>query len=306
MDGKSRTWLERFAWAYLGYLFAVILFGAWVRISGSGNGCGNHWPICDGEIIPTAPSVKKLIEFTHRLTSGFSGILGIVLTGWAWRRRDLHPWLFRSALASLVFLMLEGFIGAVLVKKELVADDASASRAIVVALHLANTMLLTASAATVAWFAGRRTASAARVAGAAWLCAIAALVLTNMTGAVTALGDTLFPVQPALDGNLWARLRDDLSATQHFLVRLRLIHPLVAFCTALGVAALLLRLMARKAGPLAQLGLGLIALQVSLGFLNVALAAPPWMQIVHLLVAQCVWVAVWLAAVSFWRPSASS
>lgn len=296
-----RTYLERYGWAYLGYLFAVILFGAWVRISGSGNGCGNHWPVCNGEIVPTAPNVKTIIEFTHRLTSGLSGFLGIGLLVWSWRQRAAHRWLFRAALASMVFLLLEAFIGAVLVKKELVANDASASRALVVALHLANTMLLTATAATVAWFAGVRVPRTARVAGSLWIAAIVAFILTNMTGAVTALGDTLFPVQPALDGNLWARLRDDLSPSQHFLVRLRLIHPLVAVATALGMGLLFLRLLLRGAGPLAQLGLGLIATQVSLGLLNVALAAPPWMQIVHLLVSQCVWVVVWLSALTFWQ-----
>ena len=297
-----RTNLERYGWAYLGYLFAVILFGAWVRISGSGNGCGNHWPVCNGEILPTAPNVKTIIEFTHRLTSGLAGFMGIALVVWAWRQRGAHRWLFRAALFSMVFLLLEAFIGAVLVKKELVANDASASRALVVALHLANTMLLTASAATVAWLAGgTRRVSGGRVAGFVWVAAILAFALTNMTGAVTALGDTLFPVQPALNGDLWARVRDDLSASQHFLVRLRLIHPLVAVSTALGMAALFLRLMLRGAGTLAQLGLGLIATQVSLGLLNVALAAPPWMQIVHLLISQCVWVVVWLSALSYWR-----
>lgn len=302
MPNTKQSHLERFAWAYLGYLFAVILFGAWVRISGAGNGCGNHWPVCNGEIIPQAPNIKTVIEFTHRLTSGLSGILGIALLIWSWRRREAHPWLFRSALASLFFLLLEAFIGAVLVKKELVANDASASRALVVALHLVNTMLLTATTAAVAWLAsGRRPASVARVAGFVWFIAFAAFVLTNITGAVTALGDTLFPVQPALDGNLWAHVRDDLSASQHFLVRLRLIHPVVAVLTALGMAVLFLRLMLRGAGPLAQLGLALIATQVSLGLLNVALAAPPWMQIVHLLVSQCVWVVAWLSALSFWR-----
>ena len=306
MQPPTRSHLDRFAWAYLAYLFAVILFGAWVRISGSGNGCGNHWPICDGELIPTSPSVKKLVEFTHRVSSGASGILGLILLAWAWRRRQLHRWLFRAAMASLVFLLLEAFIGAVLVKKELVANDASASRAIVVALHLANTMLLTASTATVAWLARPRPRlMSAQIGGGVWIALIVALVLTNMTGAVTALGDTLFPIQPALDGQLWARLRDDLSPTQHFLVRLRLIHPLVAFSTAMALAALFLRLQLRGAGAIAQTGLALVGLQVLLGFTNIALAAPPWMQIVHLLTAQCLWVTAWITTLSFWRQPAS-
>ncbi len=287
--------LERFSWAYLGYLLAVILFGAWVRISGSGNGCGNHWPVCNGEIIPPAPSVKTMIEFTHRLTSGVSGIFGLVLLGWAWRKRRERRWLFGAALASFVFLMLEAFIGAVLVKKELVANDASASRALVVALHLVNTMLLTATTAAVAWLASGARATAARLPGLVWVVVGVALLFTNMTGAVTALGDTLFPVQPALDGKLLARVREDLSASQHFLVRLRIIHPVVAFSTAVGLALMFLRLKLRGAGDLAQIGLLLVGVQVMLGMLNVALAAPGWMQIVHLLVSQGVWLAVSLS-----------
>ena len=82
-------------------------------------------------------------------------------------------------------------------------------------------------------------------------------------------------------------------------MRLRLIHPVVAMATALGVGTLFLRL--RGAGSLARLGLGLVLTQVSLGLLNVALAAPAWMQIVHLLVSQCLWVVIWLSALSFWR-----
>jgi heme A synthase len=130
----------------------VILFGAWVRISGSGDGCGNHWPLCRGEVVPVAPATKTIIEFSHRLSSGFSGIFAIVLVWWA---RHLDAKVFRASLAMFVFLMLEAFIGAVLVKKQLVAGDASTSRAIVIALHLCNTMLLTAS--TAASVVGRST-----------------------------------------------------------------------------------------------------------------------------------------------------
>jgi len=51
------------AWGVLAYSILVILWGAYVRISFSGDGCGDHWPLCHGEVIPTAPSVKTLIEF---------------------------------------------------------------------------------------------------------------------------------------------------------------------------------------------------------------------------------------------------
>ena len=72
-----------YAWAHLAYLIAVILFGAWVRITHSGAGCGAHWPLCDGEIIPFEPSAEKLIEYTHRLTSGFLGLLTLALVVWS-------------------------------------------------------------------------------------------------------------------------------------------------------------------------------------------------------------------------------
>ena len=279
------TRFERCAWAFLAYLLFVIAFGAWVRISGSGDGCGNHWPLCRGEVVPVAPGAKTLIELTHRLTSGFSGLLGLALVWWA--RRIDRP-VFRAALAMFVFLMLEGLIGAVLVKKELVAGDASMSRALVVALHLTNTLMLTASAAAMAWRARPRLLVATTAPVSRMLLAgiLLALVVTNATGAVTALGDTLFPVGPAI--------QRDGPAAQHFLVRLRIVHPVVAMSTVVLVGAALLWLMQRSPLRMLKSSLHALAGQAALGFLNIALGAPGWMQILHLLAAQVVWVLVFL------------
>lgn len=278
-----------FAWIYLGYLIAVVLFGAWVRISGSGNGCGSHWPICNGEVIPQAPSTKTVIEFTHRLTSGLCGLIGLVLLIWS---RRVSPRVFRAALASFVFLLIEGFIGAVLVKKELVAGDASSSRALVVGLHLANTLLLTASTAAAAWWSQPRPILRAAHLRPIGVVAILLLIVTNMTGAVTALGDTLFPRQPALGPELLAKVSDDLTAGQHFLVRLRIVHPVVALITAMLVALLVWR--APGTDRLVHLARIAIVTQVAIGLLNIGLAAPGWMQIIHLLMAQTVWILAWL------------
>lgn len=297
---------RRFAWFFVAYLIVVILFGAWVRISGSGNGCGNHWPMCNGEVIPQAPQTKTIIEFSHRLSSGLCGIVGLVLVWWA---RRVGPHVFRAALATMFFLIIESLIGAVLVKKELVAGDASLSRAIVVSLHLANTMLLTASAATTAWWASARAPVVRLPMGRGMLAAcVIAMLATNMTGAVTALGDTLFPIRPALDGGLLAKLSSDLSPSQHFLVRLRVIHPVVAAVSAVLVLAVFYMLYRQVRGGSLRLLLeyGQIAIlaQACLGVLNVALAAPGWMQIVHLLAAQVVWILAWLVTLSVWRRQA--
>ena len=291
---------EKSAWLYLAYLTGVILLGAWVRISGSGAGCGSHWPMCNGEIIPPAPSIQTLTEYTHRLTSGLCGVFGLALAVWA---RRVHPWVFRAALASLFFVLVEGFIGAVLVKKELVLNDASASRAIVIALHLGNTLLLTASTAAMAWWAGGRRALDMNISRTWIAAALLLLVVTSMTGAVTALGDTLFPRQPALSGELLAEVRADLSASQHFLVRLRALHPALALLTATLVGFVLL---AATATPWVVAGRVALALQVLLGFANIALAAPGWMQIVHLLNAQAVWALLVLLYLSAGRQAEPS
>ena len=148
----NRTF-TRIAWLFTAYLIGVILFGAWVRITHSGAGCGAHWPLCDGEIIPSAPSTEKLIEYTHRLTSGLCGIFGIAITAWAWRLFGLKGKATIASAITLLFIIIEGAIGAGLVLAELVADDTSVARATVISLHLTNTLMLTASAAATAYFA---------------------------------------------------------------------------------------------------------------------------------------------------------
>jgi heme A synthase len=302
-----------FAWFFVAYLVGVILFGAWVRITGSGNGCGSHWPACNGDIIPQAPAVKTIIEYTHRLMSGLCGIIAVVLVVWA--RRVSRP-VFRASLLALFFLVVESLLGALLVKRHLVVDDVSVARAYTVALHLANTLLLTASAALVAWRASAeqgRTRISPTVSPAARVLlgvALAAVLLTSMSGAVTALGDTVFPTQPALDGTLLAKIRADTSPGQHFLVRLRVIHPVMAVLAALLVAGVLIRTLSRRgiAGTeharLATLALGAVVCQTGIGVFNVLLAAPGWIQIVHLLLAQAVWIFTWLVFLSSGRQPA--
>ncbi len=294
---------EKFAWGFLLYLIAVILFGAWVRITHSGAGCGSHWPTCQGVIVPVAPSANTIIELTHRLTSGLCGVFGLVMVWWAWRLDGFGP-MFRASLATLFFILVEGAIGAGLVLKELVADDDSVARAIVVALHLSNTLLLTASAALAAWLAGGRRLQFPPSGDPFTLrfaFAVALLILTSMSGAVTALGDTLFPIEPTLGPGLIDKVSADLSAANHFLVRLRAVHPAVAVFAALYVCWLLVPLVRAASGPAsrwAKVALHLTLTQLALGALNVLLAAPGWLQIIHLLLAHSLWVALLITALS--------
>lgn len=298
---RRRTF-ERYAWAFLAYLAGVILFGAWVRITHSGAGCGNHWPTCNGAVLPIDPSLETAIEFTHRVTSGLCGVFGALLTAAAWRIYGRGPVLLGSAL-TLLFVVFEGLVGAGLVLGELVKDDASVARAVVIAIHLANTLLLTASAAATAWCAGDRPAPALRpLALSSFGPALLLVVVASMTGAVTALGDTLFPAQSELGPGLFDKVRGDLGTANHFLVRLRAVHPLIAILTA--------GWLARLTAPLAfspdrgtrrtwaRWAFAAVATEVCLGLLNIALAAPGWLQLAHLLVAQALWVSLFLTGVA--------
>jgi len=293
-----QTRLARFSWGVLAYNIAVILWGAYVRASGSGAGCGSHWPLCNGEVLPRSASVTTLIEFSHRLTSGLALVAVVALLVWTRRVTPAgHP--ARSgAWASLAFMLAEAAIGAGLVLFRLVADNATMARALFMAAHLINTFVLVACLTLTAhWLSG---GAAIRVSGSGWRGAgvalgAAALLLTGVSGAVAALGDTLFP-----SGSLGEALWSDLSATSHLLIRLRVLHPALAVGTALLVAFGASRLLADDgdpARPLARAAAVIALGQFAAGLVNVLLLAPIWMQMLHLLLADLLWiVSVLLAA----------
>lgn len=290
MPPSSRN-VAAFAWLTLAYNIAVILWGAYVRASGSGAGCGEHWPLCNGVAIPRDPSAATLIEFSHRLTSGLALVAVVVLLVWVRRAcAPGHP--ARPAAAWTVFFMLtEAGVGAGLVLFRLVADNASMARAMFMAVHLLNTFILLAALTLTAWWLSGgapadwrgRPKTAALVGGTAL-----ALLLVGASGAVAALGDTLFP-----DRSLSAALAADLSPTSHLLIRLRFLHPLIAIVVGGGLMAGASLVASRNGKTGWRLAIGVVclsALQLGLGFLNVFLLAPIWMQIVHLLVADLLWV----------------
>ena len=291
--------LARFAWLVLSYNVAVIVWGAYVRATGSGAGCGNHWPLCNGEMVPPSPTLATLIEYSHRLTSGLALLSVVALLAWTWRvcRRG-HPARTGAAL-SLFFMLTEAAVGAGLVLFRLVADNASAARAMFMGVHLINTFVLLACIALTAWWlsggapirlAGRSAAAVAAAAGCA------AILVVSSSGAVAALGDTLFPSR-----TLSEALSADLSATSHLLIRLRVLHPVLAGSTALALfwlAPLLARRAGRAAARLSRGVMILAACQVVLGLANVVLLAPVWLQLVHLTIADLLWIAFVLLSAS--------
>lgn len=275
------TKLVRYAWFVLGFNVVVILLGAFVRATGSGAGCGPSWPTCHGQVIPELRGATA-IEFVHRGASGIALALVFVLAVLIWRQRGKgHPARTGAALAS-VAIVGEALIGAMIVLAEWVAEDASIARAVSVPLHLVNTLfLLAALALTIFWLSGGKRLDFHKDPKVTRAVAVGglALVLIAASGAVTALADTLFP-----------KGGGDLAAEEHFLTRLRVIHPILAVvASAIGWWAASRSERGRdvysRSLPV------LVALMLLTGVVNVSLGVPVWMQLVHLALADALWVA---------------
>lgn len=283
-----------YAWAVLVYNLGVIVWGAYVRATGSGAGCGSHWPLCNGAVVPRAERIETLIEFSHRVSSGLALLAVIGLIIWAFKAYGQgHP-VRVGASFSMLFMITEALVGAGLVLFELVADNTSLARAIVMALHLINTFLLLGALTLTAWWAsGGRPLRWQGQGALGWLLglALAALLLLGANGGITALGDTLYPAASLAEG-----LQQKFSPTAPILVRLRLLHPLFAITVGVYLIAVGAYGQSRRPSSLAKswwrLLTGLYLVQLAAGAINVVLLAPVWLQLVHLLLADLIWIAL--------------
>jgi len=287
--------LARFAWGVLVYNLAVIAWGAFVRATGSGAGCGRHWPMCNGEVIPRPKHVETVIEFAHRATSGIALVLVIALFVAVFRTYPKRSSARRAAGFSLGFVLSEALVGAGLVLFELVAHDASMKRALSMAIHLNNTFLLLASLAATVYFTSGGERVRWRDQGlvrAPIGAALAGMMLLGTSGALAALGDTLFPAR-----SLAAGLAQDLSVGAHFLIKLRGLHPLFALvtgfvCTTAAVAARRARRGDAAIDSVSRVLTGAFLAQLCLGVANLLLLAPVALQLAHLVLADVVWIAL--------------
>jgi heme A synthase len=298
VDGR----LRRFSWAVLGYVLVVIVWGALVRATGSGAGCGSHWPTCNGEVVPTSPTLATVIELTHRATSGLAALLVLVQLIWVFRVYPRGHRVRQAVGWSATFMLGEVAIGAGIVLLHYVADNASVGRALWMAVHLMNTFLLMGAMTLTAHFAGG--APSVELKGQGWLAglgfaALFSMLAAGMTGAVAALGDTLFP-----EASLGAALASDWSETAHLLVRLRVAHPVVAIVAAAAVLGARAAFSQRRPSPAVaewapRVRFAVMA-QLALGLVNMMLLAPTWLQLAHLLLAEITWIAfVMLLACAF-------
>jgi len=289
---QSRRAFSVFAWLVLAYNLPVILWGAYVRASFSGDGCGAHWPFCNGQVIPRNMAAPMAIEFTHRLMTSLDSIAVIGLCVWAFLSFPRRHAVRLFSILSLVFLLVEALLGAGLVLLRYVARDQSAGRALYLSAHLTNTMLLLGALTITAWLAYTQNERVpwAGISQRLWGAAVV-VIAVSITGAVAALGDTLFPAS-----SLAAGMQRDFSSASSLLLRLRLIHPFIAVGGAayiIWITTTLLRTSDSEGGRQAAARvLTLTLLQLAAGAVNLTLLAPVWMQLIHLLMADLLWIAV--------------
>lgn len=289
-----------YAWGVLTYNLLVILWGAFVRATGSGAGCGRHWPLCNGQVIPRAQQVETLIEFSHRVTSSLDGLLVIGLVIWALRAFPRGHLARRGAWLSLGFVIFEGILGAGLVLFELTAHNASFARAVAMAAHLINTLLLLSVITLTAWWSSGGGAIRWRGQGAIGTMlgiGLLAVMFLGASGAVTALGDTLFPA-----GSLREGLAQDFDPLSHFLLRLRIWHPSLSIVTGIYLVVVSQIVARRRPTQPVRVAAAVLMLlfvaQLAIGAVNVLLLAPVAMQLIHLLMADLVWIALVLLSAS--------
>jgi cytochrome c oxidase assembly protein subunit 15 len=292
--------LRRFAWTLLGYNVLVILWGAVVRATSSGAGCGDHWPLCNGTIVQHHPRAATIIEFLHRMSSGLVLIGVLFLLVWTFRSTVRGAWARVTALIATALTINEAFLGAMLVKLGYVDQNASVGRSIFFSLHLSNTLLMLATVAVTAAFLSATTLNSRydtrlRHLPTA-LIGLGATLIVGVTGSLAALGDTLFPAQ-----TLSAALVQDLAPHTNWLIRVRILHPLSAMVAAAFIGWLIFRAVTvTDAKPQRPLALGVIVLlgfQIVLGLADVALLAPVWLQVLHLLGADLLWISMVVLAV---------
>jgi len=284
--------VQRFAWAVLVYNVAVILWGSIVRATGSGAGCGEHWPLCNGTVVQHHPAIATLIEFTHRSMSGIALIAILGLVFWTFRATARRHLARTAVIVSLILTLNEAILGALLVLLGKVAHDQSVSRAVYLALHFTNTLLMLAALTLTAHFLSRRRGfmhgSVEWRSPAIAMVGLIATLVVGVLGSLAALGDTLYPAT-----SLRNALMQDFSTHGSWLIRLRWVHPalsLVAGAFLLWIVFVGLRIATNRI--LAFSVAGCLLFQYALGVTDVLLLARTWIQVLHLLGADILWITV--------------
>jgi heme A synthase len=301
---ERRSGFVKFAWFTLAYNVVVILWGVFLRASKSGDGCGQHWLTCRGEFIPSAPELKTIIEFSHRVTTGPAFLFVLILLVLAFRNFPKGHAVRKTAAVSFVFIITEVLVGAGLVLTGNTAETLSAARPFWAVGHLLNTFVLLAFLTLTAWLAGaERRAEIRRGVKPLVLISVAvlAILLVGTSGSVAALGSMLFPSQTVAEG-----ISKDFSAASHVLLRLRVSHPILSVLTGVYLIFFAGWLRSVTGEPAVTRWSNILSIlviaQLVFGAATLLTLGPIVMQLGHLLLADLVWISfVVLVANYLWR-----
>jgi heme A synthase len=284
--------------------FMVIVWGAFVRVTHSGAGCGKHWPLCNGEFIPFQPEIETIIELTHRTTSGLSFIFVLILFYISKKSFSKGSLLRSAASYALFFMLIEVAIGASLVLFGWVKDNTSEVRAFMIAFHLVNSFLLMASLAIHAFVPERFSDIQLKnllilIGNPVEKGMLFFYLIVGSTGAITALGDTLFPVINLRAQNAGYNVFTEITSASHFLIQLRIIHPILAIILALVLiqyvvfnrldGKVLSNLNFSSIRKLSFLLVVFTLTQTIIGPLTILFQAPASMQLLHLSCSLILW-----------------
>ena len=275
-------------WAVLAFLVLLVLNGDIVQATGSGAGCGETWPRCDGSMLPGLGDWETRIEFSHRIMTLLLSFGFVALAIGALRWYPKGHTVRRAVAWATVLLFIEIVLGALLVVFGWVEHDASIGRVIVDGIHLVNTFLLVGATALVAWFAsGGRPFKIDLKRGRSDQLAVTGFVvilLIGISGAINSLADTLYFDDAVIV---------EETPIANILVNIRGIHPALAIGGGIAVF-LIVRYLAQGAmglsHKLALVVQGTVWAQFVVGMLNIVLLTPMESQVVHLLLADVLWI----------------
>ena len=275
--------VESYAKAGLLLSIASILAGAFVRATGSGDGCGATWPTCKGKIIPALSDTSELIEFSHRSVSGV--LLVVTLIIFAKTRKFQKESLVRKVTNYLTFFVIfEALIGAVIVIFEWVGLNSSLPRIIAVPIHLVNTFGLLGSYAILYKILQDDLQNIKNMFNKNFLLISSLFLLSGATGSITALADVLFPSASFVEGFL-----ADFDRTSEVLTRLRILHPIIS--STLSIVLYVYATGIRKKYNVSVKPLQiLIFIAVFLGVINVLSNIVLPLSILHLAIADFLWI----------------
>ncbi|MEZ5345592.1 MAG: COX15/CtaA family protein [Pyrinomonadaceae bacterium] len=287
------TKFAKYAWFTLAYNMIVVIWGVFLRASKSGDGCGQYWLTCHGEVVPSAPELKTVIEFSHRIMSGIDFFVVLILVIWTFRKFEKSQQIRKFAFVSFVFIITEALIGAGLVLTGNTALALTDARPFWAIGHLINTFILLGALSLTAWTAsggGKLRFAGYKKELALMIAAAAGMLLIGTSGSLAALSSMLFPVETLAEG-----IRQDFSDASHILLRLRISHPILS--VMIGVFLVFLAGWISRKKPenkwlrtFAKAHSALVVFQLMFGAATLFMLAPIVMQLGHLFLADSIWI----------------